>query len=169
MSSARMGIKIPAFLKSLNERTSLNPLFINILGIRKICFLDSGRKNTRILQRTSFTLARSALHKDRKAVELVYYPDRVKHLMKKTNGIWERIRGDKTLREIAEKLQQLRRKFDPEVPSILSGSIGVENIETMETAQLSRTHYGVPPDENSTLLDPKGIRLETTICIFLSC
>lgn len=82
--------------------------------------------------------------KGEKAIDLVYHPDRLKYPMKKVNGTWERITWDRALTEIADKLQTLKKDFGPEVLSIFSGSIGVENLEMMELAQRFKGAFGSP-------------------------
>jgi anaerobic selenocysteine-containing dehydrogenase len=82
--------------------------------------------------------------KGAKAIELVYHPDRLKYPLKKANGRWKRISWDVALTEIADKLQNLKNEFGPEVLSIFSGSIGVENLEMMELAQRFKGAFGSP-------------------------
>jgi anaerobic selenocysteine-containing dehydrogenase len=82
--------------------------------------------------------------KGEKAVELVYHPDRLKYPLKKVNGRWERMTWDDALTEIADKLQKLKSEFGPEILSIFSGSIGVENLEMMELAQRFKGAFGSP-------------------------
>ena len=82
--------------------------------------------------------------KGAKAIELVYHPDRLKYPLKKVNGQWKRISWDIALTEIAQKLQALKKEFGPEILSIFSGSIGVENLEMMELAQRFKGAFGSP-------------------------
>jgi anaerobic selenocysteine-containing dehydrogenase len=82
--------------------------------------------------------------KGEKAIELVYHPDRLKYPLKKMNGGWERISWDHALTEIADQLQKLKKEFGPEILSIFSGSIGVENLEMMEMAQRFKGAFGSP-------------------------
>ena len=82
--------------------------------------------------------------KGEKAMEMVYHPDRLKYPMKKVNGKWQRVTWDQALTEIADKLQTLKKKFGPEILSIFSGSIGVENLEMMELAQRFKGAFGSP-------------------------
>jgi len=82
--------------------------------------------------------------KGARAIELVYHPDRLKYPLKKVNGEWKRISWDVALTEIADKLQRLKNEFGPEVLSIFSGSIGVENLEMMELAQRFKGAFGSP-------------------------
>ena len=82
--------------------------------------------------------------KGEKAMEVVYHPDRLKYPMKKVNGKWQRVTWDQALTEIADKLQTLKKKFGPEILSIFSGSIGVENLEMMELAQRFKGAFGSP-------------------------
>jgi anaerobic selenocysteine-containing dehydrogenase len=82
--------------------------------------------------------------KGAKAIELVYHPDRLKHPLKKVNGEWKRISWEIALTEIADKLQSLKKGFGPEILSIFSGSIGVENLEMMELAQRFKGAFGSP-------------------------
>jgi len=82
--------------------------------------------------------------KGAKVIELVYHPDRLKYPLKKVNGQWKRITWDIALTEIADKLQSLKREFWPEILSIFSGSIGVENLEMMELAQRFKGAFGSP-------------------------
>jgi len=82
--------------------------------------------------------------KGAKAIELVYHPDRLKYPLKKVDGQWKRISWDIALTEIADKLQNLKNEFGPEILSIFSGSIGVENLEMMELAQRFKGAFGSP-------------------------
>jgi anaerobic selenocysteine-containing dehydrogenase len=82
--------------------------------------------------------------KGQRAIELVYHPDRLKYPLKKVNGIWERLSWDDALSEIADKLQRLKKEFGPDILSIFSGSIGVENFEMMELAQRFKGAFGSP-------------------------
>jgi formate dehydrogenase (coenzyme F420) alpha subunit len=82
--------------------------------------------------------------KGARAIELVYHPDRLKHPLKKVHGEWRRISWDIALTEIADKLQRLKNEFGPEILSIFSGSIGVENLEMMELAQRFKGAFGSP-------------------------
>ncbi len=82
--------------------------------------------------------------KGAKAIELVYHPDRLKYPLKKVNGGWKRISWDTALTEIADQLQRLKKEFGPEILSIFSGSIGVENLEMMELAQRFKGAFGSP-------------------------
>jgi anaerobic selenocysteine-containing dehydrogenase len=82
--------------------------------------------------------------KGAKAIELVYHPNRLKYPLKKVNGEWKRISWDIALSEIADKLQRLKKEFGPEILSIFSGSIGVENLEMMELAQRFKGAFGSP-------------------------
>ncbi len=82
--------------------------------------------------------------KGEKAIELVYHRDRLKYPLKKMNGEWKRISWDQALTEIAAKLQILKQEFGPEILSIFSGSIGVENLEMMEMAQRFKGAFGSP-------------------------
>jgi len=82
--------------------------------------------------------------KGEKAIELVYHPDRLKYPLKKVNGRWERMTWDDALTEIADKSQKLKSEFGPEILSIFSGSIGVENLEMMELAQRFKGAFGSP-------------------------
>src|SRR5512136_1606594 len=82
--------------------------------------------------------------KGAKAIELVYHPDRLKYPLKKVNGEWKRVSWEIALTEIADKLQSLKKEFGPEILSIFSGSIGVENLEMMELAQRFKGAFGSP-------------------------
>jgi anaerobic selenocysteine-containing dehydrogenase len=82
--------------------------------------------------------------KGARAIELVYHPDRLKYPLKKIDGQWKRISWDDALTEIADKLQNLKKEFGPEILSIFSGSIGVENLEMMELAQRFKGAFGTP-------------------------
>jgi anaerobic selenocysteine-containing dehydrogenase len=82
--------------------------------------------------------------KGARAIELVYHPDRLRYPLKKVNGQWKRIAWDDALTEIANKLQNLKKEFGPEILSIFSGSIGVENLEMMELAQRFKGAFGSP-------------------------
>jgi anaerobic selenocysteine-containing dehydrogenase len=82
--------------------------------------------------------------KGARAIELVYHPDRLKYPLKKADGQWKRISWDDALTEIADKLQNLKKEFGPEILSIFSGSIGVENLEMMELAQRFKGAFGSP-------------------------
>ena len=82
--------------------------------------------------------------KGERAIELVYHPDRLKFPKKRVNGQWKRISWDDALAEIADKLQALKKEFGPDVLSIFSGSVGVENLEMMEMAQRFKGAFGSP-------------------------
>jgi anaerobic selenocysteine-containing dehydrogenase len=82
--------------------------------------------------------------KGARAIELVYHLDRLKYPLKKIDGQWKRISWDAALTEIADKLQHLKNEFGPEILSIFSGSIGVENLEMMELAQRFKGAFGSP-------------------------
>jgi anaerobic selenocysteine-containing dehydrogenase len=82
--------------------------------------------------------------KGEKAIELVYHPDRLKHPLKRVNGQWKRMTWDSALSEISDKLIKLKSQFGPEILSIFSGSIGVENLEMMELAQRFKGAFGSP-------------------------
>ncbi len=82
--------------------------------------------------------------KGAKVMEMVYHPDRLKYPLKKVHGQWERISWEKALSEIADQLHRLKEKHGPEVLSIFSGSIGVENLEMMELAQRFKGAFGTP-------------------------
>lgn len=82
--------------------------------------------------------------KGERAIELVYHPDRLKYPLKKVKGKWERLSWDDALSEIADKLQRLKKEFGPDILSIFSGSIGVENFEMMELAQRFKGAFGSP-------------------------
>jgi len=82
--------------------------------------------------------------KGARAMELVYHPDRLQYPLKRVNGEWKRVSWDVALTEIAGKLQRLKNEFGPEVLSIFSGSIGVENLEMMELAQRFKGAFGSP-------------------------
>ncbi|MFB3886757.1 MAG: molybdopterin-dependent oxidoreductase [Thermodesulfobacteriota bacterium] len=82
--------------------------------------------------------------KGERAIELVYHPDRLKYPLKKIDGKWKRVTWGRALTEIAEKLQALKKEFGPEVFSLFSGSIGVENLEMMELAQRFKGAFGSP-------------------------
>jgi anaerobic selenocysteine-containing dehydrogenase len=82
--------------------------------------------------------------KGARAIEMVYHPDRLQYPLKKMSGKWERVTWDDALSEIADKLQRLKKEFGPEILSIFSGSIGVENLEMMELAQRFKGAFGSP-------------------------
>jgi anaerobic selenocysteine-containing dehydrogenase len=82
--------------------------------------------------------------KGERAIELVYHPDRLKYPLKRVKGEWRRITWDDALTEIAEELQTLKKESGPDVLSIFSGSIGVENLEMMEMAQRFKGAFGSP-------------------------
>ena len=82
--------------------------------------------------------------KGARAIEMVYHPDRLKYPLKRVNSEWKRISWDTALSEIADKLQSLKKEFGPDVLSIFSGSIGVENLEMMELAQRFKGAFGSP-------------------------
>src|SRR5512139_3654516 len=82
--------------------------------------------------------------KGERAIELVYHPDRLKFPLKKVKGKWEKLTWDDALAEIADKLQRLKKEFGPDILSIFSGSIGVENFEMMELAQRFKGAFGSP-------------------------
>ncbi len=82
--------------------------------------------------------------KGENAIDLVYHPERLKYPQKRVNGRWDRVTWDEALSEIADKLQRLKEEFGPEILSIFSGSIGVENLEMMEMAQRFKGAFGTP-------------------------
>jgi len=82
--------------------------------------------------------------KGERAIEMVYHPDRLKYPLKKVKGKWERLTWDDALSEIADQLQRLKKEFGPDILSIFSGSIGVENFEMMELAQRFKGAFGTP-------------------------
>ncbi len=82
--------------------------------------------------------------KGERAIDLVYHPDRIKYPLKKVDGEWKRVTWDEALAEIGEKLLRLKERYGPEVLSIFSGSIGVENLEMMELAQRFKGAFGSP-------------------------
>jgi formate dehydrogenase (coenzyme F420) alpha subunit len=82
--------------------------------------------------------------KGERAIEMVYHPDRLKFPQKRINGQWKRISWNDALAEIADKLQGLKKEFGPDVLSIFSGSVGVENLEMMEMAQRFKGAFGSP-------------------------
>lgn len=82
--------------------------------------------------------------KGERAIDLVYHPDRIKYPLKRVDGEWKRVTWDEALAEIGEKLLRLKERYGPEVLSIFSGSIGVENLEMMELAQRFKGAYGSP-------------------------
>jgi anaerobic selenocysteine-containing dehydrogenase len=82
--------------------------------------------------------------KGERVVEWVYHPERLKFPLKKVGGKWERVTWDQALTEIATKLRELKDSFGPEILSIFSGSIGVENLEMMELAQRFKGAFGSP-------------------------
>ncbi len=78
------------------------------------------------------------------ALETIYSPDRLKHPMKRVNSGFERLSWDQALDEIAEKLNDLKEKFGPQVLGVFSGSIGVENLEMAGLVQRFRAAFGSP-------------------------
>ncbi|HPJ68967.1 MAG TPA: molybdopterin-dependent oxidoreductase [Desulfobacteraceae bacterium] len=77
-------------------------------------------------------------------LESIYSPNRIKHPMKRINGGWEQITWDQALTEIADKLNQLKADFGPEIFGIFCGSIGVENLEMGGLCQRFRAAVGSP-------------------------
>ncbi len=82
--------------------------------------------------------------KGARVIEMVYHPDRLKYPLKKVRGQWQRVSWEEALSEIADRLEKLRKQYGPEVLSIFSGSIGVENLEMMELAQRFKGAFGTP-------------------------
>ena len=107
-------------------------------------FVEDGRI-TRVEGLKEHPLNRGQLcPKGERAIDLVYHPDRLKHPLKRVNGDWRRISWEDALVEIADKLKKLKSDFGPDVLSIFSGSIGVENFEMMELAQRFKGAFGSP-------------------------
>lgn len=77
-------------------------------------------------------------------LENIYDPSRLKYPMKRVNGGWERIAWDQALTEIAKKLSNLKGDFGPGILGLVSGSIGVENLEMAGLTQRFRAAFGSP-------------------------
>ena len=78
------------------------------------------------------------------ALDHIYSPGRLKQPMKRVNGKFEPISWDQALDEIAEKLNQLKAEFGPQVLGVFSGSIGVENLEMAGLTQRFKAAFGSP-------------------------
>jgi anaerobic selenocysteine-containing dehydrogenase len=78
------------------------------------------------------------------ALQNIYDPTRLKYPMKRINGGFERITWDQALTEIANKLQDLKKKFGPGMLGVFSGSIGVENLEMVGLTQRFKAAFGSP-------------------------
>lgn len=78
------------------------------------------------------------------ALDHIYSPERLKHPMKRVNGKFEPISWDQALDEIAQKLNQLKADFGPQVLGVFSGSIGVENLEMAGLTQRFKAAFGSP-------------------------
>ncbi|MHB9148890.1 MAG: molybdopterin-containing oxidoreductase family protein [Thermoleophilia bacterium] len=77
-------------------------------------------------------------------LDVVYGPDRIKTPLKRVGDSFEEISWDQALDEIAEKLNQLKSDFGPEVLGVFSGSIGVENLEMAGLTQRFKAAFGSP-------------------------
>ena len=77
-------------------------------------------------------------------LENIYSPERLKHPLKKVDGVFQEISWEQALDEIAEKLSQLKERFGPQVLGVFSGSIGVENLEMASLVQLFKAAFGSP-------------------------
>jgi anaerobic selenocysteine-containing dehydrogenase len=78
------------------------------------------------------------------ALATIYSPERLKRPLKRVNGSFVEISWDQALDEIAEKLQDLKQRFGPQVLGVFSGSIGVENLEMAGLVQRFKAAYGSP-------------------------
>jgi len=78
------------------------------------------------------------------ALASIYSPERLKRPLKRVNGGFTEISWDQALDEIAEKLQDLKQRFGPQVLGVFSGSIGVENLEMAGLVQRFKAAYGSP-------------------------
>jgi len=78
------------------------------------------------------------------ALATIYSPERLKRPLKRVNGNFVEISWDQALDEIAEKLQDLKKRFGPQVLGVFSGSIGVENLEMAGLVQRFKAAYGSP-------------------------
>jgi anaerobic selenocysteine-containing dehydrogenase len=78
------------------------------------------------------------------ALDVIYSPDRLKQPLKRMNGGFEAITWDQALDEIAEKLNNLKEKYGPQILGIFCGSIGVENLEMSTLVHLLRSGFGSP-------------------------
>lgn len=78
------------------------------------------------------------------ALEVVYSPERIQRPLKRVNGDFMEIPWDQALDEIAEKLQDLKARFGPQVLGVFSGSIGVENLEMAGLVQRFKAAFGSP-------------------------
>ncbi len=78
------------------------------------------------------------------ALATIYSPDRLRRPLKRANGGFTEISWDQALDEIAGKLQDLKKRFGPQVLGVFSGSIGVENLEMAGLVQRFKAAYGSP-------------------------
>lgn len=78
------------------------------------------------------------------ALATIYSPDRLRRPLKRATGGFTEISWDQALDEIAGKLQDLKKRFGPQVLGVFSGSIGVENLEMAGLVQRFKAAYGSP-------------------------
>jgi formate dehydrogenase (coenzyme F420) alpha subunit len=64
--------------------------------------------------------------------------------LKRVNSEFVEISWEQALDEIAEKLQDLKARFGPQVLGVFSGSIGVENLEMAGLVQRFKAAFGSP-------------------------
>jgi formate dehydrogenase (coenzyme F420) alpha subunit len=78
------------------------------------------------------------------ALEVIYSPERIRRPLKRVNGEFTEVSWEQALDEIAEKLQDLKSRFGPQVLGVFSGSIGVENLEMAGLVQRFKAAFGSP-------------------------
>ena len=78
------------------------------------------------------------------ALDVIYSPERLKRPLKRVNGDFQDISWDQALAEIAEKLNDLKKAYGPQILGIFCGSIGVENLEMATLVHLLRSGFGSP-------------------------
>jgi formate dehydrogenase (coenzyme F420) alpha subunit len=78
------------------------------------------------------------------ALGVVYSPERIRRPLKRVNSEFVEISWEQALDEIAEKLQDLKARFGPQVLGVFSGSIGVENLEMAGLVQRFKAAFGSP-------------------------
>ena len=78
------------------------------------------------------------------ALEFEYAPDRLKYLMKKVDGKWERISWDEAINTIATAIGKIKEDHGARAVTFGLGSIGAEDIVTAAITQRFRGAFGSP-------------------------
>ncbi|MDW8001556.1 MAG: molybdopterin-dependent oxidoreductase [Deltaproteobacteria bacterium] len=77
-------------------------------------------------------------------LDTIYHPERILYPMKRVGNKWERISWDQALREISQKLLEIKEKYGPRALGVFSGSVGVENYEIAGLTQRFAFTFGSP-------------------------